>query len=293
MKHRSPAKLTSLSPLLAAMLAACGSDDTSGQDGPGVTAGVDTGCPDNGLAGCPCIEGGLCVAGALCIDGICEADQGATGEPDGETEKDPVQTTGADSTGGEGIGSCEGACGELLDGCACDPVCTQFGDCCDDYQAACPGACNSNDGCEATEVCSSASFSCVPAYGHTYGVVVESWIDHSDVCWDFDSCYDADPFYRIINCGDTVFTSSTVDNTGSASWTVEAEVEIVDDCAFSILMQDEDIASHDFILRWCFENTTGQCWVLPEEILHDGYWSGIWEGAGNGGYGLEIRFRPL
>lgn len=294
MKLSPATKITYLSSILAGMLAACGGDDTSGQDGPGTMTAADTGsCPDNGLAGCPCIEGGLCVAGAVCIDGICEAEQGATG-PEGDTEKDPVQTTGADSTGGGAMGSCEGQCGNVPEeGCACDPVCTQFGDCCDDFEMACPGACIANDDCAASEVCSASSFSCVPAYGHTYGVVVESWTDYSDVCWDFDSCYDADPFYRIVNCGETVFTSSTIDNTSFASWTTEAEVQVVDDCAFSITMRDEDISEHDFILTWCMTNESGQCWILPEDILHDGFWSGTWEGAGTGGYGLEIRFRPL
>ena len=294
MKVRVNETLALLLPL-GLFLEACGSDDEGGQELPGIDTATDTGaCSDNGLVGCPCIEGGLCVAGALCVDGVCEAQEGDTDEPEGETEKDPVQTTGADSTGGGGdLGSCEGQCGAVLeDGCACDPVCTQFGDCCDDYEVACPGACSGNDECAATEVCSSASFSCVPAYGHTYGVVVESWIDYSDVCWDFDSCYNADPFYRIVNCGETVFTSSTVDNTGSASWSTEAEVQIVDDCAFSITIRDEDISEHDFILTWCIDNGSGQCWVLPEDILHDGFWAGTWEGAGSGGYGLVIRFRP-
>lgn len=121
-----------------------------------------------------------------------------------------------------------------------------------------------------------------------YGIVVESWIDYSDVCWDADSCYDADPFYAVSNCGETIFTSSAVPDTGTASWTEEAVVEAVDDCAFFIRMWDEDLASHDNILTWCITNDADQCWVL-----HEGYWSDAWEGEGTGGYGLEIRFRPL
>ena len=100
MRLHSPATITLLFPL-AAILAACPGDDTSGQDGPGTATGADTeSCPDNGLIGCPCIEGGLCVAGGLCVDGTCVSEQGGTGEPEGDTEKDPVQTTGADSSGG-------------------------------------------------------------------------------------------------------------------------------------------------------------------------------------------------
>lgn len=233
--------------------------------------------------------------GCLCVDGICEPaqDEGTADGQDGETEKEPVATTGEDSSGGVGMGSCEGLCGEVTETCACDPICSQIGDCCTDYEEACPGACGSNEECASTEVCSSGTFSCVPAYGHTYGIVVESWIDYSDVCWDADSCYDADPFYAVSNCGETVFTSSVVPDTGTATWNEEAVVDVADDCAFFIRLWDEDLASNDDILTWCITNDAGQCWVLPIDILHEGYWAGTWEGAGTGGYGLEIRFTPL
>lgn len=33
--------------------------------------------------------------------------------------------------------SCEGSCGGQADGCWCDELCSQFGDCCEDYEPAC------------------------------------------------------------------------------------------------------------------------------------------------------------
>ncbi len=45
-----------------------------------------------------------------------------------------VQSDGACPSDG---GSCEGSCGGEADGCWCDDLCEQFGDCCDDIDEAC------------------------------------------------------------------------------------------------------------------------------------------------------------
>ena len=40
------------------------------------------------------------------------------------------------------VGTCEGRCGDNLDPsqpCQCNDECTQFGDCCDDYEELCGG----------------------------------------------------------------------------------------------------------------------------------------------------------
>ena len=263
-----------------------------GEDGPSTPATSGT-CPDAGVVGCPCIDGGLCVGGAVCEDGVCVPEDG--GDTGGTTGTKTPPDVGGDTGGTTGgpTGSCAGRCGSPDAPCACDPVCVEYGDCCPDYETACPGQCIGNDECAPDEVCSSGTQTCVPAYGHTYGIVVSYWFDGTDKCWDFGACASPDPFYYINYCGGTVFTSVTKKNTIEASWSTEAEITVTNDCVFSLTMKDEDISAHDWILTWCEKNASDQCWVLPEDLLHAGVWSGTWSGAGNGDYELEIRFRPL
>ena len=277
--------------IFAAALVGCQSDNE-----PFVEATGGPACPNPGVAGCPCIEGGLCVAGALCEDGLCVPEPGGTTGGAGTTgPKTPPDMGDGSTSGGTGApeGTCVGRCGDLLGPCACDPVCVEFGDCCPDYEDACPGQCVSNGECLAGQVCSSSTQTCVPATGHTYGVVVTHWADFTDVCWDFGACYSPDPFYTIDYCGQRVFTSSTQFDTAQASWSTEAEITITDDCVFTLTMTDEDISVDDWILTWCMRDDNGQCWAIPGSVLHDGIWTGDWDGAGDGVYELEIRFRAL
>lgn len=62
----------------------------------------------------------------------------------------------------DGAGSCEDACGgQALDGaCYCDDSCSEYGDCCEDYEPVCmppeaaPGdGCDLLDGCDAGQYC--------------------------------------------------------------------------------------------------------------------------------------------
>src|SRR5690606_31510190 len=41
--------------------------------------------------------------------------------------------------GGGGGASCVGKCGGASNGCYCDSLCTQYGDCCPDYEPVCNG----------------------------------------------------------------------------------------------------------------------------------------------------------
>ena len=152
----------------------------------------------------------------------------------------------------------------------------------------------SNADCAADEVCSASSQSCESAYGWAYDVWVSYWADQADVCWDGDSCTGADPFYEIVLGGQTVFTSSVVDDTGVASWSTPASLVLDGTATLFIKMWDEDISIHDWILDWGELNGQGVFAAPSVATLHAGYvLEECWEApnaAGSGCYELEIRF---
>lgn len=53
------------------------------------------------------------------------------------TDADDDAVDVADPTDAGGAGSCANACGLATDVCGCDAACSQYGDCCPDYQAQC------------------------------------------------------------------------------------------------------------------------------------------------------------
>lgn len=277
-----------------AFLASCHrADDRPGDTGTSAETGTGM-CEDNGIEDCPCIDGQLCVAGLLCIDGYCQPELGDESGTDGDDGKPPPDMPAGDGDGdGDGDGTCQGSCGGLSsDGeCWCDPTCVSFGDCCADYEAACPGQCLVNDDCADHEVCSAGSFSCVPAYGHSYRVLVTKWCDYADVCWDVDECW-ADVYYVINQAGQSIFASSTKDDAQNCvGWSNEKVVTITDDQVFFVQFYDEDgIGSPDPTNYWCDKNGQNQCWVVTEDTLHEGSVSGCLPGAGTGCYEVEIRF---
>lgn len=280
-----------------ATLAACNED-----------GGADAGDCESGLQGCACISGGLCVAGLFCEEGICQPEPGADTQSNDEAVDDDVDgddgkpipdqgdgdTSESESEGGTSDGTCVDHCGGVgSDGvCYCDTSCMDLGDCCPDYASACPGQCLSNSDCAPDEVCSSSGQTCLPAYGTFYRIWVEEWTDLADVCWDADSCADADPFYSINLGGFYEFTSVSFADTGTATWWSDpASLQIDGNQSLYIYMEDEDISIHDWILTWGPKNGQGQYIAPPVGMLHDGFaYDDCWEGAGEGCYVVHVRF---
>jgi hypothetical protein len=274
--------------LCSSILLAC-----AGSAGDGDGGGV---CPDNGVAGCPCIDGGLCLLGLVCYDGLCLPPGGEPGETgtDAGSGKPIVDMGGGDESGMPG-GSCEGTCGGQGSGdCWCDPSCVGLGDCCEDYEQACPGQCLSNTDCAADEVCSSSLQTCEGAYGWTYGVWVSSWSDYADVCWDVGDCAGPDPFYSLVLGGQTLFVSTSQADTLMAMWSEPAVMQIDGTATLFVRMWDEDISDHDWILDWGELDQQGVFVAPSTATLHQGYViEECWEApyaAGSGCYEIELRF---
>lgn len=261
-------------------------------------------CTDNGLAGCPCIAGGLCVQGLICYEGVCLPPGGGDDGGDEASDMDgddgkPIPDMGGggdgESESGEPAGSCVGACGGQGSGdCWCDPSCLGFGDCCEDYEEACPGQCLSNSDCASDEVCSASMQTCESAYGWSYDVWVSRWADLADVCWDVGGCASPDPFYQILLGGQSVFVSTAVDDSLVAEWSEPASLVIDGSATLYVRMWDEDISDHDWILDWGELNGQGVFAAPSVDTLHQGFVSeGCWESpwaAGEGCYELDIRF---
>lgn len=90
--------------------------------------------PVSGLAGA-----GLAALTALALTG-CLNDLGGRGDVGGRGSVDADALLG---------GSCAGACGEESpDGCFCDELCGEYGDCCPDYEPVCnPNVCDDDGDC--------------------------------------------------------------------------------------------------------------------------------------------------
>ncbi len=165
----------------------------------------DDGCdPMNGGADC----GGICVEPSGCSVAECgpgplapnvECDDGTIGGPacveqDGECGWIIVECPEPSGP------SCEDACGGSADGCWCDELCAEFGDCCDDYAAACGGG-EPNCGdlsCGGDEVCVThvtqlgLQFSCAPISEDCDGEATCGCMGE-DVCTGaFNLCNDGD-----------------------------------------------------------------------------------------------------
>ncbi|MCB9718901.1 MAG: VCBS repeat-containing protein [Myxococcales bacterium] len=82
--------------------------------------------------------------------------------------------------------SCESSCGSAAPGgCWCDEVCTEYGDCCVDYEPAClSGDGGGTGGAGAPDSCEGACGG-VPAGGTCF--CDEACVDYGDCCVDYDS----------------------------------------------------------------------------------------------------------
>jgi hypothetical protein len=129
--------------------------------------------------------------------------------------------------------------------CYCTRACQFAGDCCPDYEQACPGACIYSTQCDGDDVCSAAQ-ECVPAYGHVYEMTVKSWRDYTPNCWDALDCY-ADVYFRVFyGTQGEIYKSAIHPNTNSTNWNNEPfDVGINATDVMQIVFYDSDDASND------------------------------------------------
>jgi hypothetical protein len=102
------------------------------------------------------------------------ADDGAGGSDGAGTDPNPDPSAGDGNGDGGTAASCFGACGTQVGDCWCDDACGSNGDCCADYDAACPGP--AGDGGDGTPP--DTGTSCAGACGDV----------SPDGCWCDDEC---------------------------------------------------------------------------------------------------------
>ncbi|MEM9463171.1 MAG: trypsin-like serine protease [Myxococcota bacterium] len=116
-------------------------------------------CGEDGMGGLTCVPD---PCEGLPEEGTCDGDTAVTCSEPGDGPRRVIETDcaafggtcGFDEAGEvmcDGILSCEGNCGGFVPGpdgqfCFCDEVCSDFGDCCDDYVEVCEGGGGSEGG---------------------------------------------------------------------------------------------------------------------------------------------------